>query len=183
MAVTITGGTHASATTIESLANIKAALGITDATDDTLLARLISEADALFRERWALPSVPAVTETRTLSVDGCVVFLPFASAVTAVTDTDDDALGYDTVAGERSTDPLRWLELDHPHHVYVKVTGTFGLTAYPAYVTGALTECVKVWYKRSVVGGPGSENSYVGRFDAIPKACIDMMAPLARARV
>jgi len=177
-----TGTPAGATTTIISLADAKAALSITDTTDDTLLTRLITECSALFAEHWPLPTVPAVTETRTLHTTGRTVFLPWASAVTAVTDLDEVAIDFDTVPGERSTDPIRWLHI-HTREGYVHVTGTFGLAAYPAYVTAAAIETVKVWYKRAQVGGPGSENSYVGRVEAIPKAALDFMAPLQIVRV
>jgi hypothetical protein len=167
---------------IITLTQAKAALNITDTTDDTLLTRLITECSALFAERWPLPTVPAVTETRTLPVDGRTVFLPFASAATAVTTVDDSPLSFTAIAGQRTTDPLLWLRLDHHHRGHVKVTGTFGLSAWPAYITGAVTKYVAVQYARTSTGGAGTENTYVGRFAAIPQESLDLMAPLTGMR-
>ena len=181
---TVLVGFESTPPAIITLSAAKAALDITDGTDDALLTRLIAEAGSMFAQRWSLPDVPAFTGTKTLLASGgWALWAPFASAITAITDWRGMSVPFAAIPGENAADPIRWVELHRRVGGHLTVTGTFGLSAYPAYITGAVIETVKVWYMRSKVGGPGNDTSYVGRFDALPKAALDLMSPLNIVRM
>jgi hypothetical protein len=157
---------------LASLAQLKAALNITDATDDADLTLLLQQAEAALGAVYHLPTVPAVTETRTLFVDGSLLHLAECSEVTAVTDLDDSPLTFITDPGRRPDDFLNGVILHDPYTGRVQVTGTWGYDATPQDVAGAIVETAATWYRRKTYG---NEGNFIGRLDAIPQSARDLM--------
>jgi hypothetical protein len=158
---------------LASLAQLKAALNITDSADDADLTLLLQQAEGALGQVYHLPTVPAVTETRTLFVDGSLLHLAECSEVTAVTDLDGSPLAFVTDPGRRPDDFLNAVILHEPFVGRVRVSGTWGSDATPPDVAGAIVETASVWYRRKTYG---NEGNFIGRLDAIPTSAHNLMA-------
>ena len=145
-----------------------------DSEDDATLALLLAEAEAAIGAEYDLPTVPKATETRTVFADGQLVWLDECVSVTAVTDTDNVALTYETRAGIRPGDFLRGIVLDARYLGHIKVTGQWGFDATPADVIRAICVTALTYLKRQTFGS--DDAPYRGGGDSIPTEARKIMS-------
>lgn len=154
--------------------DVKQHLGITDTTDDDLLAELMEMAsDSLNRAYGPLPTCPKTTEARYYFCHNKLVLLDECVSVTSVTDSSGRALsGYTLLYGRRTSDFLKGIILNDSTDERITVTGTWGYDSAPADVGRALLVTVGTFYKRAKLG---SDMDVIGSLSGLPKEARDLM--------
>lgn len=163
-------------TSLASLVTIKEVkdhLGITDSTDDEMIAGWLSAAQATLGTLYDLPTVPRVTEQRKFRCNNKLVLTDELSAISAVYDSSAVAItAYTILYGRRPTDFYRGILLTDARDEDISVSGTWGYDKCPGDVRRALIVTTATWYKRSKLG---ADNDVIGGFASLPREAKDLM--------